>query len=126
VIKAQETPFLCGEGDRGWKADFDWLITNHLIIYAVLEGKYDAPAAAANRNGGNNAIHSADFDCEPGGTSTRRTSRGDLMYRPSAPTMSPSMNARIAWTADGAAWICREALACVNANASWKERARGT
>ena len=32
--------FLCGGGERGWKADFDWLIapTN---MQKVLEGKYD-------------------------------------------------------------------------------------
>ncbi|MCL2362511.1 MAG: replication initiator protein A [Defluviitaleaceae bacterium] len=32
--------FLCGGGDRGWKADYDWLIspTN---MQKVLEGKYD-------------------------------------------------------------------------------------
>jgi hypothetical protein len=83
VKKAQQTPFLRGEGSRGWRASFDWFVANQVNIYAVLEGKYDGPAAApTNRNGGSNAIHSPDFDCEPGGTSTRRTSRGDLMYRP--------------------------------------------
>jgi hypothetical protein len=83
VKKAQQTPFLRGEGARGWRASFDWFVANHVNIYAVLEGKYDGPAAApTNGNGGTHAIGSADFDCEPGGTSTRRTSRGDLIYRP--------------------------------------------
>jgi hypothetical protein len=83
VKKAQQTPFLRGEGARGWRASFDWFVANHVNAYAVLEGKYDGqPAAPTNGNGGNNAIVSKDFDCEPGGTSTRRTSRGDLIYRP--------------------------------------------
>lgn len=41
VQKAQNSPFLCGENDRGWKATFDWLITNETNIFKVLEGKYD-------------------------------------------------------------------------------------
>ena len=83
VKKAQQTPFLRGEGARGWRASFDWFAANHVNIYAVLEGKYDGPAVVpTNGNGGNHAIGSPDFDCEPGGTSTRRTSRGDPIYRP--------------------------------------------
>ncbi len=83
VKKAQQTPFLRGEGARGWRASFDWFVANQVNIYAVLEGKYDGPAAApTNGNGGSNAISSTDFDCEPGGTSNRRTSRGDPIYRP--------------------------------------------
>jgi len=83
VKKAQQTPFLRGEGSRGWRASFDWFVANQVHIYAVLEGKYDGPAAVpTNGNGGNHAISSPDFDCEPGGTSTRRTSRGDPIYRP--------------------------------------------
>jgi hypothetical protein len=82
VKKAQSTPFLRGEGARGWRASFDWFIANHSNIYAVLEGKYDGAAPPSNGNGGNHAISSPDFDCEPGGTSNRRTSRGDPIYRP--------------------------------------------
>jgi hypothetical protein len=83
VKKAQQTPFLRGEGARGWRASFDWFVANHVNVYAVLEGKYDGqPAAPTNGNGGNHASDSPDFDCEPGGTSTRRTSRGDPIYRP--------------------------------------------
>lgn len=35
------TPFLCGLNDRGWKADFDWIIANDGNSAKVLEGKYD-------------------------------------------------------------------------------------
>ena len=57
VKKAQQTPFLRGEGARGWRASFDWFVANNVNIYAVIEGKYDDPAAApTNGNGGNNAI----------------------------------------------------------------------
>ncbi len=83
VKKAQQTPFLRGEGARQWRASFDWFVANHVNVYAVLEGKYDGqPAAPTNANGGIHASDSPDFDCEPGGTSTRRTSRGDPIYRP--------------------------------------------
>jgi len=47
VIKAQETPFLCGEGDRGWKADFDWFIANDRHVIRVLEGRYDSATRAS-------------------------------------------------------------------------------
>lgn len=37
----KNTPFLCGDNDRGWKADFDWIITNDTNYAKVLEGKYN-------------------------------------------------------------------------------------
>jgi hypothetical protein len=41
VCKAAATPFCLGLNDRGWKADFDWLIANDTNAAKVLEGKYD-------------------------------------------------------------------------------------
>jgi uncharacterized protein YdaU (DUF1376 family) len=41
ILKAKETPFCTGAGERGWKATFDWFITNDTNCVAVLEGKYD-------------------------------------------------------------------------------------
>jgi len=38
--KVAASSFLCGGGDRGWKADFDWLISP-ANMQKVLEGKYD-------------------------------------------------------------------------------------
>ena len=38
IIKT--TPFLQGSNDRGWTADFDWLIANDTNYLKVLEGKY--------------------------------------------------------------------------------------
>ena len=38
--KVAASVFLCGGGDRGWKADFDWLISP-ANMQKVLEGKYD-------------------------------------------------------------------------------------
>jgi hypothetical protein len=38
--KVSASLFLCGGGERGWKADFDWLI-NPTNMQKVLEGKYD-------------------------------------------------------------------------------------
>jgi hypothetical protein len=83
VKKAQQTPFLRGEGPRGWRASFDWFVANHVNIYAVLEGKYDGPPAGQKGgNGGNHAGGGDYFDCGPGETSSRKTSRGDPIYRP--------------------------------------------
>ena len=38
--KVADSIFLCGGGERGWKADFDWLIA-YENMQKVLEGKYD-------------------------------------------------------------------------------------
>jgi hypothetical protein len=72
VKKAQQTPFLRGEGAHGWRAGFDWFVANQLNIYAVLEGKYDGPAAGSKNGGGND---NASFN---GG----RTSRSEPSYTP--------------------------------------------
>lgn len=37
--KANDSDFLCGKNDRGWKADIEWLLGSKFIN--VLEGKYD-------------------------------------------------------------------------------------
>lgn len=39
--KAQYSDFLRGKNDRGWKMDFDWLISNDTNWVKVMEGKYD-------------------------------------------------------------------------------------
>jgi hypothetical protein len=41
VRKAAATPFCLGLNDRGWKADFDWLIANDTNAAKVIEGRYD-------------------------------------------------------------------------------------
>lgn len=38
--KASASEFLCGENDRGWTANFDWLI-NETNMAKVLEGNFD-------------------------------------------------------------------------------------
>jgi hypothetical protein len=85
VKKAHETPFLRGEGGRGWRANFDWFVANHRNVYAVLEGKYDGPAMSPNhRDGashGNDHGHIDGDGSRPAGV-TGRTSRGDPIYIP--------------------------------------------
>jgi hypothetical protein len=86
VKKAQQTPFLRGEGARGWRASFDWFVANQVNIYAVIEGKYDGPAAGPNNGGGNDhaSIYGGGFrppDMQQQ-KSVGRTSRGDAMYTP--------------------------------------------
>jgi phage replication O-like protein O len=40
INEIKKTPFLCGENDRKWRADFDWVIVNNTNYIKVLEGKY--------------------------------------------------------------------------------------
>jgi hypothetical protein len=87
VKKAQSTPFLRGEGPRGWRASFDWFITNHVNVYGVLEGKYDGPAASRTyANGGADGNDVGRFIGDPArrtrALSGAATSRGDRIYVP--------------------------------------------
>ena len=77
VKKAQQTPFLRGEGARGWRASFDWFVANQVNIYAVLEGKYDG----AN-NGGRNDHAFGGGPVRRSFSEGGRTSRGDPIYVP--------------------------------------------
>lgn len=49
------SPFLIGENDRGWKADFDWATGSEDNVTKVLEGRYDrkrpapSPASPADK-----------------------------------------------------------------------------
>jgi hypothetical protein len=43
---AAATPFLTGDGSRGWRGSFDWLIANRSNVRKVLEGEY-APQGRA-------------------------------------------------------------------------------
>ncbi len=88
VKKAQQTPFLRGEGARSWRASFDWFVANQVNVYAVLEGKYDPPSLTLRR-AGSPAVASAKADSNNGGGNdnasfggSRRTSRGDPIYFP--------------------------------------------
>ena len=50
IDKAKASPFLCGENDRGWKADFDFLCkSNHFT--KLMEGGYDRTAGSTNGAG---------------------------------------------------------------------------
>ena len=37
---AENTPFLTGDNERNWTADFDWIIKNNSNFNKILEGKY--------------------------------------------------------------------------------------
>jgi hypothetical protein len=54
--KVLETPFVCGANDRGWAADFDWLIANDTNFIKVLEGKY---GKAKKKNTSNKVIYNS-------------------------------------------------------------------
>jgi hypothetical protein len=47
VRRAAATPFLCGAGPAGWRANFDWFIANGTNYLKVLEGRYETGMAAA-------------------------------------------------------------------------------
>lgn len=48
VARAAATPFLCGEGPTGWRANFDWLVVDDTNYLKVLEGRYDAGAGSSS------------------------------------------------------------------------------
>lgn len=60
--KARASPFLCGDNDRGWRADFDFL-TKAQKFTQLMEGKYDRPdrsnPQATNTHAASNAVHDA-------------------------------------------------------------------
>lgn len=41
IDKIAASDFLCGQGERSWRADCDWLLKNDTNYVKVLEGKYD-------------------------------------------------------------------------------------
>lgn len=45
VLRIAQSPFCCGDNDRKWRADFDWLVKPE-TAGKVLEGKYDARTSA--------------------------------------------------------------------------------
>jgi hypothetical protein len=47
VERIAGTPFLCGDNERGWKADVDWILGNSTNYAKVLEGKYESQRPAA-------------------------------------------------------------------------------
>jgi hypothetical protein len=54
IRRCLSTPFLVGENDRGWQADFDWLVENDTNMTKVMEGKYEHGG-----NGGNGAARTS-------------------------------------------------------------------
>jgi len=47
VRRAAATPFLAGQGARGWRASFDWFIANDTNVRKVNEGVYEPSASPA-------------------------------------------------------------------------------
>ena len=47
VRHAAATPFLAGQGARGWRASFDWFIANDTNVRKVNEGVYEPSASPA-------------------------------------------------------------------------------
>jgi len=47
--KINATPFLVGEGDRGWKATFDWIINNIDNADKVISGAYSGTPKKAGQ-----------------------------------------------------------------------------
>ena len=52
VRRAATTPFLAGEGARGWRANFDWFIANDTNVRKVIEGVYEPAERPVTARGG--------------------------------------------------------------------------
>lgn len=59
--KARASDFLCGKNDRGWCANFDWLI-NESNIAKVLEGDFDNRKTVQTTRAGTRTATSFDVD----------------------------------------------------------------
>lgn len=75
--RAEASDFLKGDNDRGWTADFDWLIrpTN---MSKVLEGKYDNDRLKGGQSHGDNSGHSG-RTMDTAGTGTETALSGFTM-----------------------------------------------
>jgi hypothetical protein len=60
VRRAAATPFLCGAGPAGWRANFDWIIANDTKYVKILEGRYDSG------EGAHDASHAASGNSDVG------------------------------------------------------------
>ncbi|MDI6816870.1 MAG: HNH endonuclease signature motif containing protein [Actinomycetota bacterium] len=58
--KVTASSFLAGENDRGWRADFDWILNENNLV-KILEGKYDDKKEAQAHG---RARTSTEFDTE--------------------------------------------------------------
>lgn len=65
--KANASDFLCGNNDRGWMADFDWLIQNDSNMVKVIEGKYDNRKAEDELRQAYDKIRGESYDNRPFG-----------------------------------------------------------
>jgi hypothetical protein len=52
VRRAAATPFLTGEGARGWRASFDWFMANDSNVRKVIEGVYEPAGQGAQPQAG--------------------------------------------------------------------------
>lgn len=43
-----KTPFLCGQNERGWRADYDWVMENDRNMDKILNGKYARAEGVTN------------------------------------------------------------------------------
>lgn len=66
--KAEASDFLKGENDRGWAADFDWLIKPSNMS-KVLEGKYDNDKMKGGQSHGNDRANTGGSGQEDGARS---------------------------------------------------------
>lgn len=58
IRRMAKSRFMAGGSERGWVADFDWLITNDTNHVKVMEGKYDEKEHLPNgRNGSAGILH---------------------------------------------------------------------
>ncbi|MGA7785151.1 MAG: hypothetical protein WB997_10970, partial [Candidatus Acidiferrales bacterium] len=62
VRRAAATPFLCGAGPAGWRANFDWIIANDTNYLKILEGRYDSGAGAGAHDASRAASGNSDVE----------------------------------------------------------------
>ena len=64
MAKIPGCPFLIGQSERGWRADFDWFLKPDTVA-KILEGKYDAGAGAGGKSSARSPRRFALADTQP-------------------------------------------------------------
>jgi hypothetical protein len=93
VRRAAATPFLCGAGPAGCRANFDWIVANDTNYLKVLEGRYDPGARTAGNDSPSacESVARADWSSH---ASARDDAARRMAHAGTAPQAHPSVRVR--------------------------------
>jgi len=92
VRRAAATPFLCGSGPAGWRANFDWIIANDTNYLKVLEGRYDAHMECARPDGVRLAASTRANNSEAQGAQSQNQLGAGFVARVAPPSVAATLS----------------------------------